>query len=183
MADQLKWFRRHEAVHMLKRNTQLILSGVIESASPFRESALIELSINSYELNKYCENVGMPISGAHDLTGPGVSSVADLIKRFRNAYAHTSTTEIKNFEQNAGRMSMNVFSGKVNGIAFGDTVLGCPYEDDIGINFGAYVILVARHLCFAHNHAAKILTADGEGSPHEQIALFNHPALSAPGLN
>lgn len=181
MTDQLKWFRRHEAVHMLERNVTLISSGVIESNSPFRESALIELSINAYELNKYCDNLGAPIPGAHDLTGPGVTTVADLIKRFRNAYAHTSTTEIKNFEQNTGRMSMNIFIGKVNGIAIGDTVLGCSYQDDIGINFGAYVILVARHLCFAHNHAAKVLTQTDGGSPHEKIQLFNHPALHGLG--
>lgn len=181
--SNLKWFQRNEALHMIRRNIELMRSGAIEGNGPLSESARIELAINAYELVKFCEKVERPITANHDLVGPNLQTVSDLVRQFRISCCHSSTTEIKNFQINVARMSMNVFQGNMrNAIVINNIALGCPYADDVGFNFGPYVILLVRHLLYVHNFTAGILAQMPEDRRGESIPRFTLPALQQLGV-
>lgn len=182
-ASNLKWFRRNEALHMLRRNVEIIQTGAVEGRGPLSESARIELGINAYELTKFCEQVERPLTAIHDVSGSGVVTVADLVKKFRNAISHSSTTEIKNYQSNVARMSMNIFVGQVaNAIVINGNSFGCLYPDDVGINFGEYVILLVRHLLYVHNFAAAVVAEIPEDRRGEAIPRFTMPVLQELGV-
>ena len=182
-SGSLRWFQRSEALHLLRRNVEIFQTGAVQGSGPLCESARIEFGINADELCKFTKSVGRPITASHDIAGPDISDVSGLVNRFRNTIVHTSTTENKNFEKNVARMSMNLFIGKTpNAIVINGNCLGCPYDDDIAINFGPYIIFVIRHLLYVHNFVAATVAAIPEDRRGESIPRFSFPALTALGV-
>lgn len=165
-----------EVSGFLRRNVEIFQSNCIALGHPLLISGVGEVAINLRECVEIFEKHGLRCRATHDLS-PGINDVAHAVVKLRHSFCHSSTTRIKDMDENSNRLSWGFVFGQGTLIQIGDKSIGNPHADDMGVCMGETVVLLKRHIMLCHNYYCRALELSDAEVLRTATQIFADPVV------
>ena len=158
-AEPMSWFTKNELRTSFLRIEEIRKSGILSDAgltNPLFKSAVIELLIYINDLMQKADAHGQRITVTDHLPdNVALRDVTELIAKCRDAACHVSAG-LEFFERN--KFSFALAVGKVpDAVVIDGKAMGCDFDDDVAIFFGAYRLYLRRNLLDGYTLAVRAL--------------------------